>query len=191
MATYPTERIELKNGRIVTLEPCVPRDAHLLQRFMEQIARETTHTLQYVGRPFPSPERVATRWADALRSPGDLFLGVYSADADSPRRMVAQLGFEQESPGHPWVSHIGDFGIKVLQEYWGLGIARRLIAAMEEHAARAGILRIEAKVRVSNERAWELYKSCGYILEGTRRYAARIGDRFEDEYYIAKILKRD
>ncbi len=76
----------------------------------------------------------------------------------------------------------------VRREFWGRGVGRALIAAMEEHARSIGVVKIEAIVRAENERGWRLYESCGYRIEGTRKRAVKIDGRFQDEYWIAKDL---
>lgn len=73
-------------------------------------------------------------------------------------------------------------------DYWGRGIGGALFRIMEEFAKKIGISKIEAKVRVSNERGLSLYKKNGYVIEGTRKRAALINGQFEDEFFIAKFL---
>jgi RimJ/RimL family protein N-acetyltransferase len=59
---------------------------------------------------------------------------------------------------------------------------------MEEFAKKSGIYKIEAKVRIFNERGLALYKKNGYAIEGTRKKAAFINGQYEDEFFIAKFL---
>jgi RimJ/RimL family protein N-acetyltransferase len=76
----------------------------------------------------------------------------------------------------------------VRREYWGRGLGRTLIAARESHARSVGVLKIEALVRVENERGLRLYTAAGYRIEGRRTRAVKIDGRFQDEYWIAKDL---
>jgi RimJ/RimL family protein N-acetyltransferase len=76
----------------------------------------------------------------------------------------------------------------ILQDYSGAGLGKELMRLMEEHARQIGVIRIEAQVRVKNERAVRLYQSAGFEIEGTRRREALIGGEMQDSYYIAKLL---
>ena len=51
-----------------------------------------------------------------------------------------------------------------------------------------GATRLEALVRVQNERGVAFYKKMGFEIEGTRRNAALINGEYQDEYFIAKFL---
>ena len=76
----------------------------------------------------------------------------------------------------------------ILKDYWGLGIGKELLKIQEAYAVQIGIKRIEAMVRVQNTRGVNLYKKCGYTIEGTRKKAAFLNNKFVDEYFIAKIF---
>lgn len=64
------------------------------------------------------------------------------------------------------VRHRAEFGISVLQEYWGLGIGRALMDACIECARNAGYEQLELSVVAENERAISLYKSAGFVEYG-------------------------
>ena len=76
----------------------------------------------------------------------------------------------------------------ISQAYWGQGIGTRLLRAMEAHARKCGITRIEAEVRVANDRGVSLYTKNGFKIEGRREKAALIDGTFVDEFFIAKLL---
>jgi len=131
----------------------------------------------------PSVDETARNLASRVSDPGALDIGAFDGE-----RMVAYLAFRPAGLTHPWVRHIGQFKTTVSKEYWGCGVAKRLLRLQEDHALRVGITRIEAMVRVTNERGLRLYESFGYDIEGTRRRGARIDGVWHDEYFIAKIL---
>lgn len=186
MATYGPEEFKAKDGGLVTIRYNTPSDVDAFLVFQPQAASETTHTLQMVGRT-PDRAKVRESWESAQSDSTILELGAYVGD-----RMVATLGFFPERrPAHPWTQHIGRFGMIVLQEFWGQGIARRLLEIMESHAREIGVSRIEAFVRTQNERGVRLYTRMGYEIEGTRRCAARIDGQAHDEYYIAKLFNQE
>ena len=182
MAKYGPEEFKLKNGQTVTIRHCSPDDVDLFPEFQEQVARETTNTLQVEGTT-PALEKVKENWAMCETDPRHLRLGVFNKC-----KLVGQLGLRPVSHNHPWVNHVGGFGMMVLEKYWGQGIGKRLLQIMDEQAKAYGYTRLEATVRTGNERGIKLYVNSGYTLEGTRHNAALINGRYQNEYYLGKLL---
>lgn len=87
-------------------------------------------------------------------------------------------------------SHCGVLGMGVLPAYRGRGIGRDLVAHAIEAAWRRDFLRIELGVRESNVAAISLYKKMGFVVEGVRRKAARLGEQFEDTLVMG-LLKEN
>lgn len=110
-------------------------------------------------------------------------IGAFDGD-----KVIGYLNFRLLWPEHPWVQHLGQFGMMVLKEYWGHGIGKRLLALQDDHARSIGVNRIEAMVRAKNDRGIKLYLHSGFKIEGTREKGAKINGDFVDEYFIAKIL---
>ncbi len=172
----------------LVLRSCAPGEAHLFEPFWNVVSRETTHTMQTPECP-PNFSKTAEFWGKTLEDPFEVRVGAFQSMPDGTRRLVGQIGFHRTwGSDHPWVRHAGEFGMMVRREFWGRGVGRALIAAMEEHARSIGVVKIEAIVRAENERGWRLYESCGYRIEGTRKRAVKIDGRFQDEYWIAKDL---
>jgi RimJ/RimL family protein N-acetyltransferase len=176
-------RFALKNGPTVMIREVVPEDAAQLSAFRKKIAEETTHTLNYVGMPMPSIEEISARLASLQGADRGLNIGAFDGD-----RLIGYLNFRMTHPEHPWFHHVGAFGMMILEEFWGQGLAKGFLARLDEHASGHRITRIEAMVRVKNERGVRLYQQAGFAIEGTKRHAALIDGEWQDEYYIAKIL---
>lgn len=62
--------------------------------------------------------------------------------------------------------HRANFGISIAKAWWGLGIGRALTEACIECARTAGYLQLELEVVADNRRAYELYKSVGFVEYG-------------------------
>lgn len=181
MATLQPQTLEPPTGTPIILRHCALADIDAFLDFQPQIAAETTHTLQRVGN-VPKADNVRAAWQASIDHPIELRIGAFDRE-----RMVGQVSLHPlQNPPHPWNRHIATFGMMVLREYWGRGIGRSLLERMEAHARKVGITRIEALVRVSNERGVKLYQRAGYEIEGTRRGAALIHGVLHDEYFIAK-----
>lgn len=65
------------------------------------------------------------------------------------------------------IAHTGEFGISVLKDYWGLGIASRMMEYMIDWAKKSEVVRkINLRVRHDNVKAMKLYKKFGFVEEG-------------------------
>ncbi|MBX3022255.1 MAG: GNAT family N-acetyltransferase [Bdellovibrionales bacterium] len=172
-----------KNGREIVFKSLAPEDAENFLKFREQVAHESTHTMHYVGMELPGVAEAAKRLAIQQGDKAGINIAAFDGD-----KVVAYLNFRLPWSEHPWVQHVGQFGMMVLKEYWGQGIGMRLLDLQDTYARSIGVSRLEAMVRVKNDRGIQLYLRNGYKIEGTREKAARINGEFHDEYFIAKIL---
>lgn len=134
---------------------------------------------------FPTVEETAKRFALQQDDKSIINIGAFDGD-----KIIAYLNFRIPWEDHPWAQHVAQFGMMVLKEYWGQGLAMRLLELQDVHARTVGVNRIEAMVRVKNERGVKLYLQNGYKIEGTRASAAKINEDLQDEYFIAKILNK-
>lgn len=183
MAKIEPFKFQLKNGDEVVFRHIAPDDAENFLKFREQVPHDSTNTMQYVGMQFPTLDETVKRLSAQQDDKFILNIGAFHSD-----KVVGYLNFRMQHADHPWVQHLGQFGMMVLKEYWGQGIGKKLLELQEIHAKAHGITRIEAMVRVKNDRGVKLYEHNGYKIEGTRRRAAKIDGDFHDEYFIAKIL---
>lgn len=177
------KQIRAKNNKIFDVRSCCMEDIDELQSFFRRGASESTHTL-LCKKHEPSSSRLQTKVLNALNNPLEIYLCVIDK-----QKIIAQMHLKALSSDHPWIQHIAEFGMMVLKEYWNLGIGTALLEIMQEFCKGIGISKIEAKVRVSNKRGLTLYQKQGYVIEGTRKNAAFINRKFEDEYFIAKFIE--
>lgn len=86
--------------------------------------------------------------------------------------------------------HVGEFGIVVLQKYWNMGIARRMINAMMQWAASHPVIYyIHLKVMANNEKAIRLYQQSGFLTEGRKLKAVcQSPDNFQDIILMGKWI---
>jgi len=74
------------------------------------------------------------------------------------------------------------------KQYQGCGVGRKALAmTMKRAFQKIGLRKIYLKVRVDNQRAVKLYRSFGFIEEGTMRDHYRVGDRYIDVLCMAKF----
>lgn len=85
------------------------------------------------------------------------------------------------------VKHTGEVGLIVSKAQWGNGIGKFLMKCLHEWAdTTSAISKIDLRVRLSNRRAIKLYEGLGYQVEGWIRRAVKIGDTYDDHYWMGK-----
>jgi putative acetyltransferase len=90
----------------------------------------------------------------------------------------------------PRVRHAAWLGIMVAADYQSQGIGRALMTAALDLADNWLMLkRVDLDVFVDNERAVALYRNLGFVVEGTRKYAAVRNGEYVDDYLMARYGK--
>jgi RimJ/RimL family protein N-acetyltransferase len=87
------------------------------------------------------------------------------------------------------VRHRADFAMAVRSAHQRHGIGHRLLAALDDWAADAGLERLELTVMAHNEGAIALYERAGYVHEGVKRHAIHVDGQPVDELVMGKLLR--
>lgn len=101
---------------------------------------------------------------ESLLSPLDRLWVLEEASSQPPERRIAAYCCFRVIAGEGELLRIA-----VLPEARGRGYGRRLMETLEESAAACGVGDITLEVRISNERAINLYKSRGFKAEAVRK----------------------
>lgn len=182
MAQINSVYFQCQNGRSAEIRSVEAKDAVLFGEFQDQIASETQNTLRYTGQPPVDVEKTKINWDETLANKNQIKVGVFFDN-----KLVGYILCTKNYPDHPWMKHLGYFAMMILQDFWGQGLAQKLLQVLDEYAQSSGITKMEATVRCENERAFKLYEKSGYVLEGTRKNAALINGKYCDEFFIAKF----
>lgn len=83
--------------------------------------------------------------------------------------------------------HAVEFGVGVLQAYWGFGLGSALLRASIDWAETNGIHKINLSVIEANEKAVALYERYGFQQEGRLRHDKRLRD---GHYYDTILMGR-
>ncbi|MBZ9686334.1 GNAT family N-acetyltransferase [Clostridium estertheticum] len=85
------------------------------------------------------------------------------------------------------VRHSGSIGLMVNRDYHRMGIGRALMKSLIDIADNwLMLIRIELGAFTDNEKAINLYKSLGFVIEGTKKYAIIRNGKYDNEYLMAR-----
>lgn len=165
-----------------TISLMEPEDAANFLEYVKIIGDESenlTFTSDEINFTLEDEVRIIKSFRD---NKNELILKAENEDG----RIVSGLTFR--SSERKKKQHVGEFGISVLKEYWGYGIAKRMIETLEEWAElNEYISKINLRVKEDNERAIILYEKMGYEKEGVTSRAYKI----DDEYYSEILMGKD
>lgn len=155
-------------------------DADALWRFVGTIAAERLPTLTLRDEP-PSIDKVTASLTSLIAAPNSVQL-----IAVSNREVIGGLDFG----GHrkPQFAHGGELGMSVMASLRNRGIGSALLNTLIAWAPTHGVSRLELRVFANNLDAIRLYERFGFVREGLRRGALRLGTAFIDIIEMAKQL---
>ena len=85
-------------------------------------------------------------------------------------------------------AHVRGLGIGIALDWQGRGVGRLLIARLLSWADNwSGVLRVELTVHADNGRAIALYRSMGFVEEGTHRAFTLTNGRYVDALFMARL----
>lgn len=85
------------------------------------------------------------------------------------------------------LAHRVEFGVGVLQEYWGYGIGKQLLQEAIAWADEHGVKKMTLQVLETNEKAIELYQRLGFETEGVLKQDKLLSD---GNYYSTIVMGR-
>lgn len=182
MADFVPQQFKLSSSKFLTIRHFNLKDLDKLQLFFKKGIEETNHTL-LCKEKLVTKSTLREKLENIIPSPSEIYIGAFDQNT-----IVGSLQLKSQNPDHPWIKHVGQFGMLVLEDYWGQGIGRKLLEIMDNFALTIGVSRIESSVRHNNERGIKFYLKAGFKIEGTREKCAFIDGQFVDEYFIAKVL---
>ena len=149
--------IQLKNGQTALLRNGTAADgAAALENFL-QAHQETDYLLSYPDEITFTVEDESRYLQEKTDSTSEIEL---LALVDG--KVVGMAGIEAVGPQEK-VRHRADFGVDILQDYWGLGLGGAMTEACIQCAREAGYAQLELTVVAENERAIALYQKHGFV----------------------------
>jgi len=154
------KKIQLKNGKELLIRNGRETDGEAVATNFNETHAETDYLLAYPDEHTMTGEQEAGFLKMREASENEALLVAW---VDG--KVVGTAGLDALGNRYK-MKHRVDMGISVSRAYWGMGIGRNLMNACIELAKKAGYEQLELSVVAENERAVELYKSCGFVEFG-------------------------
>lgn len=175
----PTFPFTTRDGRAGIVRVAGPRDARACLAIVAEAVAERPRTLAVLERELWT----AREWRKHRLGWGPRGASlVAELDGDVVGQLTVERG--RRSVTH----HSAEFGITVARGARDVGVGRAMLRALEGWARAHGVTRICLGVFSTNERALALYRSCGYVIEGTERGGMRFPEGEADLIRMAKRL---
>lgn len=177
-------RFLLSNGQQLRIRDATIEDAAALLRMFQQAVSESDYLMTTPAEAQKlSLEQEKEFISTYQNNPNQLFLicevnGLVSGSLSITRARLSKQ------------HHVGEFGIVVLQKYWNLGIARRMMNAMQQWVENHSAIRyIHLSVLANNEKALHLYRNFGFTEEGRKPKAVlQNGQSYQDIILMGKWI---
>lgn len=177
------QKIILKNGKEAWLRNGDTTDGHAVYELFNLTHAETDYLRSYPEENSFDPEQESGFLEEKTNSQNEIEIIAIVDD-----RVVGSAGIEAIGTKYK-VRHRAEFGISVLQEYWGLGLGKALTKACIECARDAGYAQLELDVVAENERAVKMYRSFGFEEFGRnpRGFNSRVSG-YQEVIYMLLVL---
>lgn len=151
----------------VVIREATPDDAAALLQLSQQVAQETEYLVMDETGMALSAEMLAMHLESLYESPNNLLLLAFVDD-----QLVGNASVKASNDYR--IAHIGEIGISILKEFWGIGLGSLLMEEILYWAQDSQLIRrLELTVQVQNTRAVHLYQKFGFQLEATMARGAR------------------
>jgi acetyltransferase len=160
---YPAaliDRVMLANGRSVLVRPVLPQDGALHQRFVRELSPVSRYR-RFHSAVSELPEATLD-YLTQVDYASHLALLAETFDERDGEVQVAEARYVRRTDADE--AHVADFALAVADRWQGLGLGRRMLAALVDSARRAGVRRLEGSVLADNEPMCVLLRRNGWKL---------------------------
>jgi len=147
----------------------------LNQRFQDP------NVLMFMARWQPFTDEETVKYFSEIRENDDIALV-----AEYDGKVAGSIEIRKRKS--PKMKHVGSIGIAIKKEFWGKGIATRLMEEAEKEARKKKMKKLNYELFEPNKRAINLVEDCGFKLAGRLKKEAKIGKKYVDELIFEKLL---
>lgn len=108
---------------------------------------------------------------------------------DSDGSIVGMIGFSTEHNRSKVKHKARIWGMYVVPEMRGKGVATTLVNSLIETAREVGVEQIQLSVGTRNTESYQLYLRSGFTVYGTEARAMKVDEEYVDEYLMVKFLR--
>ncbi len=163
----------------IILEPEVS-DAKGMVDYCNAVGGETDF-LSFGKDEFPFTIEQEEKYVAEYKNKKDIAVIVKNKDGEVIASMTADRGSNRNA-------HVYDMGISIRKEYWGKGIAKKLMQKLIDDVKNLGGEKIKLTVFSDNNRAIKLYKSYGFEKVGCQKREMKIADKYYDLDFMELML---
>ncbi|WP_139488714.1 GNAT family N-acetyltransferase [Brevibacillus dissolubilis] len=168
------------NGLDYIIRSAVEADAEALSALRLQIDGETENLDREPGEAFIDAAGFAQLIRTDTESSRNLFLVAAAGDRIVAFSRCAGTYLKRSA-------HKTEFGVGVLQKFWGYGIGKHLLQESIAWADSTGIQKMTLNVLETNEKAIALYQKLGFEIEGRLKKDKILSD---GNYYDTILMGR-
>ncbi|OPJ55050.1 GNAT family N-acetyltransferase [Alkalithermobacter paradoxus] len=162
----------LKNKDELVIQKANKSDALYIIDYLNKVACESDFLTFGEGEMNITLEAEEAFIEDCLKSDNKLFIV-----AKLNNKIVGVATFM--AGAKPRIRHMGELGVSVLKEYWGIGIGNCLMDYLLNWAKETNIIKkVNLRVREDNHSAIKLYEKLGFKKEGIVSRELKIDDKF-------------
>ncbi len=166
---------------IISIRPAEEADADTLLRLVKQIDEENSLAIREANESMGALDTVHLWLRELRRDPRQLVL---LADMGT----VAAGYLIARSPAYRRIQHTTQLMLGVMDRYQRQGVGTELLKAAEIWCKKHGIIRFELSAIEGADSAISLYKRNGFVEEGRKKKAFRMGGEYRDEIMMGKVL---
>jgi RimJ/RimL family protein N-acetyltransferase len=159
MAQQPTQRLTLRDRRVVCVRPLEPSDRRALADAVERLSDETRYLRFATAKP-----HLSERELDFLLDVGQHRHQALIAFDPLTGQGVAVVRFVG-LPGEPTVAEVA---ATVADAWQGHGLGGALMAQLAERARAEGYSALRASVLASNSRSVKMLRNAGFVPRPSR-----------------------
>ncbi len=170
------------NNEIIIIREVAKSDAKELIEYLNIIGGESDFLTFGKGQFGRSVEQEEDFIENTLIKKNALFI-----IAEINGKVIGNLNFSGGTRQR--TAHVGEFGVSILEKYWGNGIGEKLLEYLIDWSKNSGIIRkINLKVRTDNAPGIHLYKKLGFLEEGIVKRDFLINGEFYDSFLMGLLI---
>jgi RimJ/RimL family protein N-acetyltransferase len=175
--------ITLSNGTTLTLRSPDEGDAEGMLAYLKMTAAETHFLLRKPEEVTNTIEEEKSFLCAVLENRRKMMISAFAGDNPVGNLFISPIGDRQK------VRHRAEFGMAVIQTYWGLGLGSLLLRDGLHAAKDMGFEQMELFVCADNVRAIRLYEQFGFEHWGRLKNGFKLTDgTYRDDLMMGRSL---